>query len=201
MKFLTTLFFALTFLLFSCSKDKPQKDEFSSDDFPVKVGNWWRYKRVDMLSNYVDTITLNVIDVTISGSKKEYKCYVEKSGLVLDSAILTLDENSVKYASFNTNYSYFGDFNLVTPFSPKSNWTNLTDADTTKVISFSKGVMILGNPYDIYFTKRISSEPGYSLNQTISVAKNIGIVENNINLFVGAPLQRQNLQLIDYELH
>ena len=190
----------LLILVVSCNKDKPQKDEFSTDAFPVKEGNWWRYRRVDMLSNYVDTIMLRVVDLKIIGSKKEYICYVEKSGEILDSATITIGENIVKYASFDPNYSYFGDFNLTTPFAQSSLWTNLTDADTTKVISFSKEVMILGNPYDIYFLKRISSEPGYSLNQTISVAKNIGIVENNINLFLGAPLQRQNLQLIDYNL-
>ncbi len=197
------LFFLLLLMLpilLSCEKDKISDNEFSTDAFPSEVGNWWRYKRVDMLSNYVDTIILRVVDLKIIGAKKEYKCYVEKSGEILDSATLTLGENIVKYASFNPNYSYFGDFNLTTPFAQSSLWTNLTDADTTKVISFTKEVMILGNPYDIYFLKRISSEPGYSLNQTISVAKNIGIVENNINIFLGAPLQRQNLQLIDYEL-
>lgn len=191
----------LCLLTFSCHKEPiTSVNEFNENAFPVNVGNWWRYRHTDMLSNIVDTVTLKVVSVNNVGTNKEYTCHIVEFGQNVDTGILSIGNNLISYESTNTDYSYFGDFILKLPFHQNSDWQNNNNLDSTKVISYTNDVKILGKSYNIFFLKRIATSPGYSIIQTISVSKNIGIVEHNLNIFNGFPIQKQNLQLIDYEL-
>lgn len=186
---------------------KPEKDpiivnQFTKDDFPIAVGNWWKYKHTDFLSNTTDTILLRVISLqTNTTSSKEYTCIVEEFGQVVDTAKLILGDSTIAYNSYNPNYSYFGDFFMTAPFKVDSKWANSIYNDSTTVISYSEGVKYNGVPYNVFFLKRTVSSINYHVVQTISVAKGIGIIEHVFNYREMVPIQSQNLQLIDYHLN
>ncbi len=187
-------------MISSCHKEKSTTKQFNSTDFPISVGSWWKYKHIDFLGNTTDTMLLSVISSKSSGSLKEYVCIVEEYGQTVDTAILSVNDSLIKYKGFDLGYSYFGNFLLKIPFTPVSEWRNISAGDSTKVISYTEKVNVLDKFYNIFFLKRTASGPGYSLVQTISVAKGVGIVEHNLSIFIGGPVQHQNLKLIDYEL-
>ncbi|MEO6833560.1 MAG: hypothetical protein ABI169_15235 [Chitinophagaceae bacterium] len=166
----------------------------------MSVGNWWRYRHVDMLSNTIDTIILKVVSVDTPKFSDTYKCYVYEFSQIVDSAILIVSDSLISYSSANTDYSYFGDFALKLPFSQSSHWLNGSYFDSTRVISYTSSRMVLGKPYNVFFLKRVATSPGFSEVQTLSIAKDIGIVETSVDIFNGYPVQQQDLQLIDYQL-
>lgn len=199
MKYLL-IFFLLITLISSCHKDKSPIEKFDSSNFPISVGSWWKYKHVNFLANTTDTMLLSVISTNTNVSNKEYVCIIEEYGQTVDTAIVSIDESLIKYQGVDFGYSYFGNFLLKIPFTVGSEWRNQSTGDSTKVISYSENVKILDKSYDIYFLKRTAYGLGYSLLQTISVAKGVGVVEHNLSFFNGGPVQHQNLKLIDYEL-
>lgn len=190
----------LIIMISACRKEKSTTDQFNSIDFPISVGSWWKYKHIDFLGNTTDTMLLKVISSNSIGSLKEYVCIIEEYGQTVDTAILSINDSLIKYKGFDLGYSHFGNFLLKIPFSVASEFRNPSAGDSTKVISYTEKVNILDNFYDIFFLKRTASGPGYSLVQTISVAKGVGIVEHNLSFFNGGPVQHQNLKLINYEL-
>jgi len=199
MKHLSILILLIT-IIPACHKEKSTTQQFNSTDFPISVGSWWKYKHIDFLANTTDTMLLRVISSKSSGSLKEYICIIEEYGQTVDTAIVSICDSLIIYKGVDLGYSYFGNFLLKIPFSVASEWRNPSAGDSTKVVSYTEKVNILDKFYNIYFLKRTAMGPGYSIVQTISVAKGIGIVEHNLSFFNGGPVQHQNLKLINYEL-
>jgi hypothetical protein len=202
MRYLLIIITSLT-IVSCCKKSNPNDiatNQYTKSDFPIKVGNWWRYKQGDFLANTTDTFILKVVSMR----NLNYFCNVEQNNKIIDSALITLNDNEITYRGLNTNYSYFGDFQIFFPLSvgdkKEISLIGVGLGDSMSVISLTQNVKFLGNPYDIYFLKRKVAGPGYSLLQTLSISKGIGIVENSINYFNGAPVMNQTLQLIDYKI-
>lgn len=191
----------LCFLFASCHKDNSSQTQFSVADFPIKEGNWWRYKKSNIQNNIIDTIRLRVIKLNANGVSKEYACIIEKGGQIVDSATLTLDPNLIKYQGADLEYSYFCNFFIQMPFSVTSSWKNQAVSDSTKVVAYISGENINGKSYNTYLLERKASGPNFGLQQTISVAKGIGIVVHELSLFNLGPVQHYKLELIDYDVN
>lgn len=203
MKSFTTLFFALTFLLFSCSKDKPQKDEFSSDDFPVKVGNWWRYQVYDAFSHVTDTLTLRVVSKTINGNQTKFDCELYKNLQLIDTAYYLISDTKIEYNSKNVDYSYFGNFYLSIPFQKGDIWKGVYyNQDSILASDIIPSMKILNHDYkNVYSLNRnFYALGGYRLNQLLFICQKIGVIYQSFDLQDGGNNQKQTFQLIDYNL-
>lgn len=186
----------------SCKKHNPvvnpdPVNAYQKSDFPLAVGNWWRYRKIDVLASYIDTLVLTVISSSTVGKSNIYLCYIQENGMNVDTANFVTNDTVISYKA-KSDYSYFGDFTLVMPFTVNTIWGSALDS--SKVISYTDSVHVLNNYYNTFFIKRVASSFEYSEVQTITIAKGIGIVMQNLNIYIGGPYQNQNLKLIDYHL-
>lgn len=173
---------------------------FNKLSYPLKVGNWWRYRVLDFNSNFIDTLQLKIVRQTVNNAEVTYTFYLHEFGAIVDSAQMVLSATELTYKGMDPHYSYFGDFKLKLPFYQGDTWKGFSEADSTKVISYSKDYEVMGKNYDIYYLKRLVYGNVYSVVQNLQLSKGVGIVSQNINVFSGGFVQRQNFQLIDYEL-
>tara|TARA_R110002050_G_scaffold190268_1_gene324915 strand:+ start:2163 stop:2801 length:639 start_codon:yes stop_codon:yes gene_type:complete len=197
-------------LLFSasCKKNtepiKLVEEKFTSDNYPVKIGNWWKYKVTDFYSGTIDTLVVEVVsEVDNSNGSMSYRCELKQNGSIVDSSIIIVSEVEFSYKGLNPYYSYFGDYKLTFPFNAGSFWEGAYSTDTVIVTSRIDKFTINGTEYSpIYNLKRsFYLGGGYSLTQFQMITPKVGIVNQSIDLFDGANAQKQNFDLIDYHLN
>ena len=201
----------LTVLLFplSCKKDEPvivedDVNQIEQSEFPLMVGNWWKYKVTDFYAGTTDTLTVKVIGVEDSSvNTKRFSCLLFMKGLVVDSSEIVISENEISYKGLNPYYSYFGNYKLVFPIALNDEWVGFNNPDTIRVVGVSENVEIEGTLYaQIYSLKRsFFLVGGYNLNQLLLISPKVGIVNQSIDLFTGASAQKQTFSLIEYSLN
>ena len=177
----------------------------TAGEFPLAVGDKWVYQVMDFLQNTTDTITLSITGVqTLPDGGKNYHCDIVQNGALVDSGAYIVDNDTVSYHGLNPNfYSYFGDFKLQFPFHSGSKWMGLYTLDTMRVISEMDSTKVLGKEYrHVFSLKRAFALQGnYSMVQFMLVAPNIGVINQSLDIFDGAPAQNQSFELISYTIH
>jgi hypothetical protein len=86
------------------------------------------------------------------------------------------------------------------PFHLGEAWSGFIRTDSFSVIAQTTDYNVLGKKYDVYSIKRSFGTFGYHVTQMLQVANGIGIVSLNIDLFDGFYVQKQQLDLIAYQL-
>lgn len=199
--------FLMTCLLFvvllSCDKDpiiNNGSNGFQSTDFPIKVGNWWKYKVTDFYGGTIDTL---VIEVMNKIDNENYHCELIYNNSVVDSALINITETTFTYEGLNQDYSFFGNFKLSFPFNEDDNWVGFYNPDTVVVTSEINEFTINGETFSpVYNLKRsFFLGGGYSLTQFMMVAPKVGVINQSIDLFDGANAQKQNFDIIEYNLN
>lgn len=200
--YIITILFVL--IIAACCKDKVAAPDavsgFQKDDFPISVGNWWRYQVIDAMQQTTDTLTLKVVDFDLSQST--FTCQIIQHNQIVDTGYFIISSNRIEYKGINQNYSYFGNFTLTVPFQVGSSWIGDNPKDTVSVLSKVESFEINGNVYTpIYNLKRIYNLlGGYRLIQDFIVLPKVGIVYQSLDIADGFPLQKQGFQLIDFEV-
>jgi hypothetical protein len=199
-------------IVFSCNPEneiipeEPPKDvTFEIDEFPLAVGNKYRYSVIETGTRYVDTLTMEIID------SKEGEFYVNLQrwkifGGKQDSALFKLSSNEISYKGLNTqtNYSFFSDFKLKFPMKVGSKWVQSFPGDTIRVISIADSIVYFDRKYfDVFFLKRIyvDNALGIRLIQTLEIKPGIGILKQSFYLIEEGQVPRQDaFFLIDADL-
>jgi hypothetical protein len=187
--------------MISCNKESIDVENgFQSTDFPIQVGNWWKYKVVDSYAGTTDTF---IVQVVAELNKESYRCELRYGSSVVDSAIIAMTETTLSYEGLNQNYSYFGNFKLTFPFNEDDHWIGFYNPDTVVVTSMINDFVVNGVSYSpIYNLKRsFFLAGGYSLTQFMMITPEIGIINQSIDLFDGANAQKQNFSLIEFNLN
>ncbi|MFN0216859.1 MAG: hypothetical protein ACKVT2_21595 [Saprospiraceae bacterium] len=199
-----SLLSALLVLLFvlGCKKSDDGSILFNQDQFPLKVGNWWRYRVNDLYTQSTDTLTITIVSETISGSTTEYRCALKQKGIEVDSGYFKTTNNSLEYNGLNSFYSYFGNFILQTPFNIGDKWKGIYLNDslgaTARIASFD----VLGKTYEpVYTLERSGFLPGFRITQDLFLTPNVGVIYQSLDIFESSGSgQKQVFQLIDYEV-
>jgi len=177
---------------------------FAAPDYPLAVGNSWKYKVTDFYSKVTDTLDLSITDMqALPDGTKIYRCDISQNGILADSGAFTAGNNTLAYSGLNPNaYSYFGNFKLKFPFTPGDRWIGFYPNDTVHVVSEANPVTILGQAYPHAFSlKRGFALVGdYSLVQFMLLSPGVGVINQNINIFNGGPSQNQGFDLISYRI-
>jgi hypothetical protein len=215
------LFLFTTFLFSSCGKDENHTPDqvlgndgdgnhsdtvnaltFNEADFPVKVGNWWKYLRVDFNFNTVDTLLVSVDSLNNNTTSKEYFCKLYRNEQLVDSSKIIVGKDSLVYRGLNLGYSYFSEFKMKFPFQEGSTWQGFYPTDTVMAISSVEDFNLSGQNYDVIFNIKRSFNAGnnYSLTQFIILSPGVGVVRLSVDLYQNGVNQKQNFSLIDYHL-
>lgn len=209
------IFLFFSGLLLACEKDdelidKPVKSVnsdtivaavFDQNDFPIKVGNWWRYRVVDSNFGTLDTLIISV-DRVLDANESQFFCKLKMGGEFVDSSVVTINADSLVYDGLLSFYSYFGEFKLKFPFQVDDVWRGFSVQDTVRAISQVDDFTYAGVTYPSIFTLKRSFfiDNTYSLTHFMILAPGIGVINQSIDLFDSGNVQGQNFGLIDYHL-
>lgn len=202
-------------LLIACNKDddfisqpvKPISSDtivtpvFDQNDFPMDVGNWWRYRVVDSNFGTIDTLLISV-DRVLDINESKFLCNLTLYGEIVDSSVVTINADSLVYDGLLSFYSYFGEFKLKFPFQVDDTWRGFFIQDTVRAISHVEDLTYGGVLYPSIFSlkRAFFIDNNYSLVQFMLIAPNIGVVNQSVDLFDNGNVQSQNFGLIDYHL-
>lgn len=196
----TSLILFTVVCLLGCKQSDVEPGAFTETSYPLKVGNWWRYKVSDSLSKTEDTLRLQIIGQTTKNDLTVYKCALMQRGTIVDSAQIIVSATQLFYEGLNRSYSYLGEFILKIPFYQGETWQGAVGTGITNATSYQTAYNVLGKKYDCYTLKRDINSFGYNFSQTFQVSRGIGLVSQYMELFDGRRAQQQTFQLIDYEL-
>ncbi|MCW3128217.1 MAG: hypothetical protein JWO03_3875 [Bacteroidetes bacterium] len=190
--------------LASCHKSTTPTDTFSRNDFPMAVGDWWRYQVIDVNAP-TDTLLMTVIASSGNGSTKDYTYTIYKNAYhrTVDTGHFIISDTGLSYNTTNPYYSYFGSFNLKLPFQKEQQWVGSLPHDTITAVGRAAVVKIMGKDYGPVYTlnrKAISSH--YRNLSGIFVAPHIGIIYQDVSIEIDTAVpQKQTFLLIDYNLN
>jgi hypothetical protein len=193
------------FTAFSCHKKEqgsPVQNIFTSDSYPMAVGDWWQYQVTSFQGGQsTDTLILSVISVVTTGSSKDYKCNLLQNGAIIDSGHFIMTDSSLSYRG-TRDYSLFGFFNLKFPFTNGQKWPGIYPGETIADVGFVDTFKALGVVYNpLYTLHRFFDDPHCSMVQNIFLTPKIGLVFQGIDLQTDtAPDIWESIQLMNYEL-
>jgi len=188
-----------------CNKDDGNANlpeceaNFEFSDYSLAVGNWWEYRVKDYGFSIIEyeeyELTLEIIYAPNLGEWGGFKCLLTTETGITDT-IMLYEWPYVYYSNETGNTNFFNNINLRRSFELGDSWGNTMDTSFVEFCWPNK--MVEGELYDTYKTKRNAIGPNYSLNQSIAVAKNVGIVEFEETVFKLGPASNLKMTLLDY---
>ena len=180
-------------LVFGCKKTDTASS-LQISDMPLKGGNSWKYAVTNFPATEADTAVFQIAGpYAINGGPVTYTTKTSIRGVVVDSGIISLATSSLTYTGNNGLQTFAGSglfdgWVLNFPMSSQSSWT--ATGATIKVISSGQILSLGGNTYlNVYTLCRTSVTPGGMVNDTLSIAPQVGIVQ-----WHGFPLVSYHLQ-------
>lgn len=194
------------FVLVGCNPDddnQPPTDAgFTQSDFPVGVGNYWYYKATNEQNDTIDTLRVEVISSVDSANATKYLCEISLGGVVVDSSFISVSSTKLEYIAFNPEVTFFADFKLQFPFRVGDSWNGTTPLDSVTVVAALNEDIINGIAYaPVYELDRNLDSFGFHIDQTFKVTPGIGIINQHVEEFTGANLEKRNFELIDYHIN
>lgn len=189
---------------------------FDKSSFPLKVGNWWRYRVQNLYSPYdklssFDTLTFKIVSEEIFLEKKIYKCITIGSKFGdIDTTNIELNDSLLSHKSKRRDcYALIPEFVIKIPLSAYDKWSmntanwkgNHTIRDTNYLVSYNKNFKMLNNFYDIFYLKRIALDTAsFNEVQDLQISNKIGLVSQNVRIRGVYIDDWRTFSLIDYHL-
>ncbi|MCW3125086.1 MAG: hypothetical protein JWO03_744 [Bacteroidetes bacterium] len=194
---------ALISFAVSCKKSQTALPTFEKSDVPpLHTGNWWRYLVTDSINNTTDTLTLTIASSAGTAITQTAKCYITRSGNVVDSGYFLLTDTALTYQGYNVSQSLLGSYKLKLPFTTGGSWSFYFAGDDYHVKSYLVSAHILGNTYTVFDLSRHTIIPDNSTDQHLEIAGGIGLVfEGYTFTGIAGVTQHFGAQLIDYQLN
>jgi hypothetical protein len=155
----------------------------------LSVGNWWEYESYKHSSIYDGDVKLQIVSHQKQGNIDEYKCFMEKDGAIIDSAIFYKEGNKLTFAGLGLKYSFMGNFILECPFDTGYVWPGFTTYDTVRVKeivdTIASGYHYNNDYIPFYMLKRyyfVDWTDTVEFRQTLELTKDIGMSYQNYTL-------------------
>ena len=178
-------------ILLSCNKNKR---EFSLNEFPVKVGNWWEYLRD--ANGVKDTLKIAVVEEVSTGS---FLCVISENNIVIDSSEINIQNNLLSYKGLSENET-FSNYKLKMPFKKNDYWVGNVPKDTIRVTEYSRRILIDNKKYKSVFTieRDYKLGGGFYFTQKLFIGTGVGVIKQVYESFDGAYFHNETFYLLDY---
>ncbi len=126
---------------------------FTAEDFPLKVGNWWRYRVTDSYYNTVDTLFIRIDSMKSVNIEKHYYTNMIRGSQNGSGTIIKYSDSLIAYQPSQT-YN-FPSFTLGIPFGVDSFFINRIGStkDTVRVIGYEKEYELFEKKYAVFHVK------------------------------------------------
>ena len=172
---------------------------FTAEDFPLKVGNWWRYRLTDDENNTVDTLLMRVDSVEYTDGESRFYCSFIKNNINERGQIRKRD--SVIYF-YPLQYQPITNFTIGVPCGVDSFFINrVNGVDTVRVLSYEKEYELFGKKYEVFHVKGSMILPGYGRGTNdMRISPDIGIISNDSYFDYMFGYMDIKLELIEYHI-
>ncbi len=172
---------------------------FTAEDFPLKVGNWWRYRLTDDENNTVDTLLMRIDSVEYTVGENRFHCSFIKNNINERGQIRKRD--TVIYYFPVLNYA-IADFTLGIPCGVDSFFINRVNGrDTVRVLSYEKEYELFGKKYETFHVKGSMILPGFGRGTNdMRISPDIGIISNDSYFDYIFGYMDIKLELIEYHI-
>lgn len=169
----------------------------TAQEFPTTIGSWWMYQVLNQNNKILDTLTVTIVGTTTIGgiAMQEWSYAYTYSSYLPDTNYVSLSSSSIQfYTKYQVEY-----MSINFPVVDNETWT-------TPVQGFSyttgiQNITVQNTSYNgaIYLNQYEPPSVGTSVNESIWIVKNIGIVQHIVNDEGGPPYS--NEQLIAYHIN
>jgi hypothetical protein len=172
--------FALSLIIGACCKKEDIDSNIASttlvkSDFPIKVGNYWRYMRGDDVLEDYDTVVFSIVYQVGNDSFYTETFNVNRQEKV-DSGYIVFNELAISYKTSNNAYnSCFSSFTIELPCELGSTWPGNLGYDS---ITYTSPL-----PETAFWGKRYYNS--HKLFQKGSTAGNAKFVQGSLNFKKG----------------
>ena len=180
-KYLFILVPALMFV-YSCKHARLVDAEFINTPFPLKVGNWWRYRVTDttVSTTRLDTLTFSIVSVSKSGDTSNYIGELKISGAVVGSGLYSISTNQLQYKQLYSNYVNFIPFIIKPPFKEGELWTEPYPFGTYYPEGKLESYNVLGKSYSpVYFLRHKIQALNYYHEENLFITPEVGIINQS----------------------
>lgn len=204
MKIIGLLAFSLFVL--SCKKEykikKSNVKQYKMENFPVAVGNWWKYRHTSLQNVNADTIELRIESSEQINDTSKFNCIFRSNNIIIDTGAFYKYGNRISYYGADALTSIFSNFTLQFPILSNSTWVGSFPGDTCVVTGKVDSTKILGAPfYDVYTLGRdYNLLGGVFYNQSVFLSANVGLIHQSFYLNNAGFIDRGTFHLIDYEI-
>lgn len=192
-------------LSLQCGKLKLNPNQFYQSDFPIQLGNYWEYERIDSGSTIeVDTVIATITEEGIDLDKKNlWKIVWEtKSGEFIHDRYVLFKNNKL---TFYRRPIYDSDFIRIAsqykfPFKPEDDWEVNSDK-LNEVYTVQENIENpdFGDAYSI--KRKYSPDLGEKIEEDILICKDIGIIQRRISSIQGSRVNHQTtFRLLAYHI-
>jgi hypothetical protein len=193
---------ALAFMciaMLSCSTTtsvSPSKSTTAGiEQFPMAIGDSWRYAVVDSLHGTLDTVSVEV-ESPNSANRQFSSMWVFKGNSYEDTMYVLVENSSVMM--YEDPLSSLPDFTITFPLVEGASWGK--GPDTTTVYSETSVAVPAGTFDDAFIVDRHAVSFNYRLDSEQWIVPDIGIVRWHKKEFNLGPAVNQRWALIGYEL-
>jgi hypothetical protein len=176
------IFCGLAILLFCFSCKKTDHSVLvQANDFPVTIGSWWMYQVFDVNNNIQDTLTYTVLDVVSIGGFS-WQRWISVESTYYDTTYVLSSANSIGFYKYED--TSFVNFKINFPVVDNEPWT--TPVQGVSYTTNMQNITVNGTTYNnvAYLNRYAPYMQGYSVNESIWIARGIGIVRHT-NLLAG----------------
>jgi hypothetical protein len=189
-----TLIILLTFFAIILTSCRKEKELLVTQDFPSTIGSWWMYQVLDQNNVVLDTLTVRIISTTsIYGANMQV--WTNTTSKYTDTIYVLPANNSITFYTFN-DVEYLS-FNF--PIISNQPWT--TPMAGVSYTTGSQNITINNITYNgcTYLNQYQAPLMGTSINESIWIAKQIGIIKHVIDNIGSSPYA--NEELIAYHIN
>ncbi|MBX7241227.1 MAG: hypothetical protein K1X92_05705 [Bacteroidia bacterium] len=185
-----------------CNRHIEPEPIFTAEDFPLKVGNWWRYRVTDSLNNTVDTLFMRIDSMKIMNDEKHYFINTIQGSQIGGGTFIVFSDTLIIYEP-SQNYN-FPIFTLRFPFGVDSFYINRIygKRDTLNILSYEKEYQLFGKKYPAFHITSsmwLINIAGRATND-MRISPKIGIISNDNYFDHQAGTQDIKLELIEYHI-
>jgi hypothetical protein len=187
------LYIIAVFLLLDSCKKTDHSNLLTAQEFPTTIGSWWKYQVLNQNNKILDTLTITIVDMqTIGGISMQRWSYNTSS--YADTVDVLPSDTSIGFYNYGSEY-----LSINFPVIDNESWTIPIQGFSYK--TGIQNITVQNTSYNgaIYLNQYEPPSVGTSVNESIWIVKNIGIVQHIINDEGGPPYS--NEQLIAYHIN
>jgi hypothetical protein len=190
----------------SCVKEKnvTRAVGINIDQFPLAVGNQWRYHHFWWLAPILeDTVILTIDSMAHIGVGDKYYGFIKGTSSYSGAVIFTKYGNQISIDGTIPSVNPMGNMTMTFPIKDGDKWTGTSPQDSFKIHTIAKSFVNVWDTFsNIYYVSRHYLCDTALITGNYMISPNIGFVHLTINeQYLNALQNYQNYDLMDYKLN